>query len=98
MRIARRKCGLRRGDAKTDAAKKGDNMRTSKILKAACAAALFLAAPTVSMADDDSSSDVEGGFAKAVETSDAVIIRVPLNKDGLENTDAAEIRVSQGEK
>lgn len=45
----------------------------------------------------DSSSDAADGFARVVEGSTAVMIRVPLNAQGAEDTNAAEMRVYTGQ-
>ncbi len=44
----------------------------------------------------DSSADVAGGFDKVIEKSQGVMIRVPINEKGEENTNASELRVYMG--
>lgn len=60
------------------------------------AAGLALGFASAGFADDDSSSDVSGGFAQSVEESEAVIIRVPVNAQGAEVTDDAEMVLHHG--
>lgn len=57
---------------------------------------LLASAPAALLANDDSSSDATGGFSQVVSSSEGVMIRVPVDAQGLENTDAAEMRVHVG--
>jgi hypothetical protein len=57
---------------------------------------LLLSVPSVALADRDSSADVVGGFAQTVIQSDAAILRVPINQQGEEVQDQAELRVYSG--
>jgi hypothetical protein len=65
-----------------------------RFMPAAIGAALLVGAPTLALAGDDSSADVSGGFAALVAESQGVLIKVPVNADGAENTDAAEMRLN----
>jgi hypothetical protein len=62
----------------------------------ALALAGFGPVSSLAMADGDSSSDAAGGFAAHVAQSQAVIIQVPINAQGEELTDAADMRLYQG--
>lgn len=55
--------------------------------------ALALPAATSAYADSDSSAKAQDGFRQVVEHSDAVMIRVPIDSQGRENTDDSEMRV-----
>jgi len=57
---------------------------------------LVLALASPALADGhggDSSADVDGGFHAVVSQADAVMIRVPIDKDGREDGRAAQVRV-----
>ena len=59
---------------------------------------LTLAAVTApAFAGDDSSSDASGGFGAQVDQASGVIVRVPINAQGEELTEAAEVRLHSGE-
>jgi hypothetical protein len=59
--------------------------------------ALILSSQATSFADvdDDSSADAPGRFTEVISKSKGVIIRVPQNPSGAENTNAAEMRFYQ---
>jgi hypothetical protein len=48
-------------------------------------------------ADDDSASDAPNGFVAALHETRGVVVRVPVNADGAENTSAAELRFYRGD-
>ncbi len=58
-------------------------------------AALSLA-PVLRADNGDSSADVRGGFANAMLKTKGVIVTVPVNAAGEENTDLAQMRVYEG--
>lgn len=59
---------------------------------------LTLAAMTApAFAGDDSSSDAAGGFGAQLDQANGVIVRVPINAQGDELTDAAELRMHAGQ-
>ena len=64
----------------------------------ALSAGLVLGSATAALAANggDSDADASAGFVKTVQQSTAVMIRVPVNDKGQENTDAAELRVYTG--
>ncbi len=63
-------------------------------LKALSMAAM-LAFAGAAVAQDDSSSDVAAGYPAVVAESGAVVIRVPVDANGIENSTAAELRVTE---
>ena len=69
-------------------------MKITQILKSAVLG-LGLIAAAPAFADGDSSADAAPGFRDA-STSAGVIIRVPIDEQGRELTDAAEMRVHGG--
>ena len=74
-------------------------MRTMQRLKLALAlgAGLMLGSASAALAaGGDSDADAGAGFVKQVEQSTALMIRVPINEKGQENTDAAELRLHNG--
>lgn len=73
------------------------NCNSRWLQKIMFAGTLTMVAPCSSIMADDSSADVDGGFNRLVRSSEAVMIRVPINDRGQENTGAAEIRVHQGD-
>jgi hypothetical protein len=48
----------------------------------------------VAFAQDDSSADAAAGYAPVVAESQAVVLRVPVDANGIENAAGAELRVS----
>jgi hypothetical protein len=46
---------------------------------------------------DDTSADAPSGFGSVIKKSKGVLLRVPVNAQGEENTNAAEMRFYQGE-
>ncbi len=67
------------------------NKETLKILSVAFLACAATSPPPV-LANGDTSADVSGGFADVLNRTHAVVLRVPINDKGEENTNAAEIR------
>lgn len=71
--------------------------RSSFLKPLMCGLALMLLPSTAVRGDDgDSSADASAGFHTSVEASQAVMIRVPVNANGEEDTTAAAIRVYTG--
>jgi hypothetical protein len=68
------------------------------VMRAVLGCLLVVGFQSVSLADDgdgDSSADAPGRFTDVISKSKGVIIRVPRNGSGEENTDAAEMRFYQ---
>lgn len=65
-----------------------------KMVKGLVMAMALVAAPA--FAGDDSSSDAAGGFGASVDGADGVIVKVPINAQGEELVDAAEIALHDG--
>jgi hypothetical protein len=72
--------------------KEDDMKRTVKGL--VLGAALAFAMPAY--ADGDSSSDSAGGFGQTLDAAEGVIVKVPINAQGEELTDAAEVVFHDG--
>lgn len=64
-----------------------------KTLKALSMAALLVVGGNA-FAQDDSSSNVAAGYPAVVAESEAVVLRVPVDANGIENKEAAELRVT----
>ena len=63
-----------------------------KILTGMCSVLLLWSGMVLGQTRD-SSADANEGFVKKVEASKGVVIRVPVNEQGEENTQKAELRV-----
>lgn len=68
----------------------------SRVFAASALVASMAVVSAAALADGDSSADASNGFAQSVEESEAVIIRVPVNAQGAEMTDAAEMVLHHG--
>jgi hypothetical protein len=72
------------------------NSTTSTLSGFVAVAVLLFGTGPRAMGDDDSSSDAPVGFAAIAGTAKGVILRVPVNANGEENTDGAEMRFHRG--
>lgn len=67
------------------------------MLGSALGCCLTFAVPALADGPTDTSSDVAQGFLADVQATKAVVIRVPINEQGEENTSAAMMRMYQGD-
>jgi hypothetical protein len=66
------------------------------IAGAACAGLLAFSAPAFADGEDDSSADANTSFVDVMNAAHGVIVAVPVNADGDENTDAAVLLAYTG--
>ena len=74
----------------------GGNLRGT--LSALVVATTLLMGFTSSALADDTSADAPVGFSTVAPAAKGVILRVPVNANGAENTDAAEMKFFKGER